>query len=159
MDAVAAKSAHVSEPCQCMAALDRPSTPSSSPTSQFNINGDRKGVSQPRNPVSLRLYKVLSTNFDDEDTRQALGTLSDLYATPKAKDTLAVVEELDDEVLNDPVDASCASTVLAESVPGESAAKARRYLRRDMENSLTEGSRKFLEALGEVDSVRSLFLS
>ena len=159
VDAVAAKSAHVSEPCQCMAALDRPSTPSSSPTSQFNINGDRKGVPQPRNPVSLRLYKVLSTNFDDEDTRQALGTLSDLYATPKAKDTLAVVEELDDEVLNDPVDASCAPTVLAESVPGESAAKARRYLRRDMENRLTEGSRKFLEALGEVDSVRSLFLS
>ena len=106
----------------------------SSPTSQFNINGDRKGVSQPRNPVSLRLYKVLSTNYDDEDTRQALGTLSDLYATPKGEDTI-------------------------ESVPGESAAKARKYLRRDMENRLTEGSRKFLEALGEVDSVRSLFLS
>ena len=142
-----------------MAALERPSTPSLSPTSQFNINGDRKGVSQPRNPVSLRLYKVLSTNYEDEDTRQALGTLSDLYATPKGKDTLAVVEELDDEVLNDSVDASSAPTTLAESVPGESAAKARKYLRRDMENRLTEGSRKFLEALGEVDSVRSLFLS
>ena len=142
-------------PVTVMAALDRPSTPSSSPTSQFNINGDRKGISQPRNPVSLRLYKVLSTNFDDEDTRQALGTLSDLYAIPKGKDTLAVVEELDDEVLNDSVDAP---TMLVESVPGESAAKARKYLRRDMENRLTEGSRKFLEALGEVDSVRSLFL-
>jgi len=68
------------------------------------------------NPVSLRLYKVLSTNFDDEDTRQALGTLSDLYATPKGKDTLAVVEELDDEVLNDSVDASHVPTMLAESI-------------------------------------------
>ena len=142
-----------------MAALDRPSTPSSSLTSQFNINGDRKGLSQHRNPVSLRLYKVLSTNFDDEDTRQALGTLSDLYATPKGKDTLTVVEELDDEAVNDSVDASCVPTMLAESIPGESATKARKYLRRDMENRLTEGSRKFLEALGEVDSVRSLLRS
>ena len=142
-----------------MAALDRPSTPSSTPTSQFNVNGDRKGLPQPRNPVSLRLYKVLSTNFDDEDTRQALATLSDLYATPKGKDTLAVVEELDDEVLNDSVDASSVTTMLGESIPGETATKARKYLRRDMENRLTEGSRKFLEALGEVDSVRSLFIS
>ena len=121
---------------------------------QFNINGDRKGVSQPRNPVSLRLYKVLSTNFDDEDTRQALGTLSELYATPKSKDPMVVVEDVDDEVLYDSVDGSHTSTtVLAESVPGESAAKARKYLRRDMENKLAEGSRKFLDALGEVDSV------
>lgn len=79
--------------------------------------------------VSLRLYKVLSTNFDDGDTQQALGTLSELYGT-----------------------------VIAEGVPGESAAKARKYLRRDMENKLAEGSRKFLEALGEVDSVSRLFL-
>ena len=53
--------------------------------------GIEKAISQPRNPVSLRLYKVLSPNFDD-DTRQALVTLSDLYATPKGKDTLEVVE-------------------------------------------------------------------
>jgi hypothetical protein len=128
--------------------MDRPLTPISS-----NINGDRKPVSQPRNPVSLRLYKVLSTNFDDKDTRQALATLSELYASPnlKSKDTLVVVEDVDDEVFSDPSDAS--TTPLAESVPGESAVKARKYLRRDMENKLTEGSKKFLEALGEVDSV------
>ena len=136
-----------------MAAVDRPLTPSSS---QFNTNGDRKGVSQPRNPVSLRLYKVLSTNFDDEDTRQVLRTLSDLYAAPKSKDTPAVVEDVDDEAMCDSVDGSYVSTMLAESVPGEFAAKARKYLRRDMENKLAEGSRKFLEALGEVDSVSCL---
>src|SRR5882757_4865845 len=137
-----------------MAALDRPLTPSSSLNSQFNINGDRKGVSQPRNPVSLRLYKVLSTTFDDEDTRQALGTLSELYATPKNKDTFVVAEDVDDEVICDSIDVSYASTTaLAETVPGECAAKARKHLRREMENKLAEGSRKFLEALGEVDSV------
>jgi hypothetical protein len=82
---------HKSQLFQSMAALDRPLTPTSSLSSQLNINGDRKAVSQPRNSVSLRLYKVLSTNFDDEDTRQALGTLSELYATPKSKDALVVV--------------------------------------------------------------------
>ena len=101
-----------------MAALDRPSTPSSSLSSQFNVNGDKKGLSQPRNPVSLRLYKVLSTNFDDEDTRQALATFSDLYATLKSKDTQAVVDELDDEVSNDLTDASYVPTMLAKSIPG-----------------------------------------
>lgn len=138
-----------------MAALDRPLTPNSPLTSQLNINGDRKGVSQPRNPVSLRLYKVLSTNFDDEDTRQALGTLSEMYATPKSKDTLIVAEDVDDEVSHEHVDGPLyASTiVLGESVPGESAAKARKYFRRDMENKLAQGSRMFLEALSEVDSV------
>lgn len=42
--------------------------------------------------------------------------------------------------------------MLAESIPGESVTKAQRYLLKNMENRLTEGSRKFLEALGEVDS-------
>lgn len=42
---------------------------------------------------------------------------------------------------------------MAESVPGESAARARRHIRRDMENNLTKGSRQFLEAFGEVDQV------
>jgi hypothetical protein len=52
------------------------------------------------------------------------------------------LEELDDEAdedLNDSVDALCVPTILAESIPGESATKARKYLRRDMENRLTEG--------------------
>jgi hypothetical protein len=134
-----------------MAALDCSSTLTLSPISQFSINGVRKGLSQPRNPVFLRLYKVLSTNFDDEDTRQALGTLSDLYATPKGKDMPTVEKELNDKVMNDSVDASYVPTTLAESIPGESAmiplTKARKYLWRAMENRLTEGSRKFL---GEV---------
>jgi hypothetical protein len=59
-----------------------------------------------------------------------------LYATPKGKDALAVVEELDDEDLNDSVDALCVPTILAESISGESATIARKYLRSDMENSL-----------------------
>lgn len=83
------------------------------------------GTSQPKNPISLRLYKVLSTNFDDLATREALGTLSDLYGADSV-----------------------------ETYPGEYASKARRNLRRDMENKLAESSHHFVKALGEVDLVR-----
>jgi hypothetical protein len=125
--------------------------------------------------VSLRLYKVLSTNFDDEEMREALSTLSDLYATPspssppttstKAKSselqqtvTVSVGDDRDEEqALHDvdmaPTAVTPAPAVLVEVVPGESAARARKNLRRDMENQLAEGSNKFLEALGEVDAV------
>jgi hypothetical protein len=127
--------------------------------------------------VSLRLYKVLSTNFDDEETREALSTLSDLYATPspssppttstKAKSselqhtvTVSVGDDRDEE-LHDvdmaPRAVTPAPAVLVEVVPGESAARARKNLRRDMENQLAEGSSKFLEALGEVDAVCCVF--
>ncbi|KAJ2923760.1 hypothetical protein H1R20_g13342, partial [Candolleomyces eurysporus] len=83
------------------------------------------GTSQTKNPISLRLYKVLSTNFDDLATREALGTLSDLYGASGSNS--------------------------AETYPGEYAAKARRNLRRDMENKLAESSHHFVKALGEVD--------
>ncbi|KAF6742370.1 oligomeric Golgi complex subunit 6 [Ephemerocybe angulata] len=80
---------------------------------------------QAKNPISLRLYKVLSTNFEDYATREALGTLSELYGTPDADADGALI--------------------------GEHAAKARRSLTRDMENKLAESSATFVEALGEVD--------
>ena len=147
-----------------------PRTPS---TASISNQGERKAswTPQTRNPVSLRLYKVLSTNFDDEETRQALSTLSDLYATlspppttsTKGKSselqpqTVTVDDRDEEQTLHDadmastPVTAT--SAVLVEVIPGESAAKARKNLRRDMENQLAEGSRRFLEALGEVDAV------
>ncbi|KIM47009.1 hypothetical protein M413DRAFT_63561 [Hebeloma cylindrosporum] len=134
-----------------------PRTPS---TASISNQGERKAswTPQTRNPVSLRLYKVLSTNFDDEETREALNTLSDLYATPssplppqtttttstkgKSPEFQQTLEE-QPEALHD---------ADGDVVPGESAARARKNLRRDMENQLAEGSRKFLEALGEVDA-------
>ena len=38
--------------------------------------------SQGSNPLSIRLYKVLAANFDDDATRDALNTLSELYSLP-----------------------------------------------------------------------------
>ena len=131
----------------------RPSTSARPESSQ----SDRRAVSatQSRNPVSQRLSKVLGTNFDSEDTRQALRTLSDLYAIPRGKE-VHVVDDGDDELGQENAEAqpSTPTMVLVESVPGESAARARKNLRRDMETQLAEGSRKFLQALGEVDAVR-----
>ena len=112
---------------------------------------------QSRNPVAVRLYKVLNTKFDDEDTKQALQTLSQLYTSPvKAKEaqfTVALTDEEEEIVGQDIASPGIPSATQFETVPGESAARARKNLRRDMENKLAEGSRKFLEALGEVDSV------
>lgn len=109
-------------------------------------------AAQSRSPVSLRLYKVLGTNFDDEATREALRTLSDLYATPSHGKGKAV-QRGDDELDGDDEESRVRSKDATELPSGESAAHARRNLRKDMEQKLAEGSRHFLAAFGEVDQV------
>jgi hypothetical protein len=100
----------------------------------------------------------LGTNFDDDATREALQTLSELYATSastvKGKETLQNVEEdeLEEELVKP--GGGVAEELLTEAIPGESAARARKNLRRDMEKKLAEGSHQFLKAFGEVDQVR-----
>src|SRR5260221_199648 len=96
--------------------------------------------SQSRNPVAARLYKVLNTKFNDEETDLALRTLSELYAVPSPEKASQNGRSFVDEVE-------------IESSPGESASRARKNMRKDMEKKLAEGSRQFLAALGEVDSV------
>jgi conserved oligomeric Golgi complex subunit 6 len=117
-------------------------------------------AAQTRNPVSLRLYKVLGSNFEDDATTEALRTLSELYVTlgpSKAEDHAQL--DLDDGHVPDSDEERAANShvefVLSETVPGESAARARKNLRRDMETKLAEGSRQFLKAFGEVDDVGS----
>jgi len=136
-----------------MASSSSAITPFPRTPSTTSVQSDRKAswTPQSRNPVSARLYKVLSTNFDDEETRQALQTLSDLYATPKGKEVRILAEDGDDDFVQTNVD------TLVEDIPGESAARARKNLRRDMEKQVAEGSKKFLEALSEVDEVSLLF--
>jgi len=108
---------------------------------------------QPRNPVSLRLYKVLSTHYDDEDTRRAIETLSDYFAPPPASTSKVQVKGEEQQKEKENEKASAAALPFVEGTRGESAARARKHLRRDMELKLAEGSRKFLDALGEVDAV------
>lgn len=128
-----------------------------------------KSNSHARNPISLRLYKILGTSFNDEATKEALRTLSDLYVSQtattgplKGNEVQRDIndsdddDDIEDDVLFSKVTATSnasGTSAFVESIPGESAARARKNLRRDMENKLAEGSRQFLKAFGEVDQV------
>ncbi|KAI0822772.1 oligomeric complex COG6 [Trametes gibbosa] len=115
---------------------------------------------QAQNPVSLRLYKVLSANFDDDASREALDTLAELYAPPVAlakgkevkheADVDADVEEEGDVNATKPTGLVGPAGV-TEVAAGDAAARARKNLRRDVESKLAESSKQFLAAFGEVD--------
>ncbi|KAF9651463.1 oligomeric complex COG6 [Thelephora ganbajun] len=117
-----------------------------------------------RNPVALRLYKILGANFDDEGTRQALKTVSELYgpsstvhptARKPAKPSTDSESDEDEEQDTSAAQNTFANTFLGSAnVPGDTAARARKHLRRDVENKLTEASHKFLKAFGEVDQIQ-----
>lgn len=114
---------------------------------------------QHKNPITLRLYKVLGTNYSDDATREALQTLSDLYYTPtqpsgqreKDADEEDDMEHAGGQFSRTKVPRTDDS--FRESVVGESAAKARKHLRRDMENKLAQGSREFVTLFAQVDQV------
>ena len=122
------------------------------------------GAPSSRNPVALRLYKILGTNFDDEGTRQALKTVSELYGPSSAahptsrkpvKPSTDSGSDEDEEQGTGTTQNTFADTFLGSAnVPGDTAAHARKNLRRDVDNKLTEASHKFLKAFGEVDQVR-----
>ena len=111
-----------------------------------------------RNPVSLRLYKVLGATFEDEATKEALSTLSDLYSPSKSQAIVSTAKE--DVVVPDAADevdldtAKDVPSFLRGAPPGDTAAKARKHLRRDIESKMEEGSLRFLVAFGMVDQVR-----
>ena len=154
---------HIKHICRPMIAKQDPVHVTSHwarPYSYSTSTGIEKAISQLRNPVSLRLYKVLSPNFDDEDTRQALGTLSDLYATPKGKDILEVVEGVlmmkSWKILSMPhVSQRCWPGWFLENLQW----KRENIFGGIWRTGWPWRKRKFLEALSEVDLVRSLFLS
>ena len=126
---------------------------------------------QSQNPISLRLYKVLSANFDDDATREALDTLAELYAPSTTKGTKGKEVKTDAEADGDAEEeldvtggsvlkpmgmvAAASPPTFDESVAGDIAARARKSLRRDVESKLAESSRQFLQAFGEVDKVRA----
>ncbi|EKM55271.1 uncharacterized protein PHACADRAFT_143387, partial [Phanerochaete carnosa HHB-10118-sp] len=97
-----------------------------------------------QNPLSLRLYKVLAANFDDDATKEALETLAELYA-PTPSPGVAVKTKRREKLTNGQV------PQFSEPVPGEIAANARKNLRRDVESKQADSSRRFLVAFAEVD--------
>ncbi|KAH7889181.1 oligomeric complex COG6 [Phlebopus sp. FC_14] len=119
-----------------------------------------------RNPIAIRLRKILGMNFTDPATTEAFRTLSDLYSAQSSvsPDTQKRSRERDvdrgDDYESDDsdwgeVDSERPSTQddIDEhaDVVNETAAHARKNLQRDLERKLAEGSIHFLKAFGEVD--------
>lgn len=106
----------------------------------------------------------MGTNFDDEGTRQALKTVSELYGPsstahpasrkPPKPSADSDSDEDDDQDTNATQNTFADAFLGSANVPGDTAARARKHLRRDVENKLAEASHKFLKAFGEVDQVR-----
>jgi hypothetical protein len=112
---------------------------------------------QARNPVALRLYKVLGAKYDDDATRAALHTLSAFYAPPSFATTSTTSDPSNDEwdesnSENEP-HASPSSAFLRAAArrSGDSAMRTRTHMRRDVERRLADGSRRLLAAFGDVD--------
>ena len=92
------------------------------------------------NSISLRIYKAIGTSFDDPGSREALEIASSFYAPSlKGKER---AEGVDDEDIPE-----------RRTLKGQTAAMARKHLKRDVEARLAGGSRRFLQAFGEVDQV------
>ncbi|KAG8765755.1 Golgi transport complex subunit 6 [Ceratobasidium sp. 428] len=118
-----------------------------------------------RNPLSLRIYKVLGANFDDPSTREAFETLAEYYPPEKSTSLTSKTEssktpaglESDSDTEDDadpwaikwPAKAKPASAVTPEA--GTTAARARQSLQRDVEGILADEGQKFLHAFAEVD--------
>lgn len=111
------------------------------------------------NPISLRIYKAISTNFDDKASRDALEIASGFYAkrdkgkakagpspSPDSGDGGGGGDGNDDDEL----------VPRRRTLKGQSAAAARRNLKRDVEARMAGGSQRFLDAFGEVDKVGRL---
>lgn len=120
-------------------------------------------MSSRNNPISLRIYKAIGTNFDDPGSREALEIVSTFYAPTvsanhKGKEKAGPLQNGDAEesdvfgtLRDDEEDGDMIPK--RRTLKGQSAAMARKYLKRDIERKLAEGSQKFLHAFGEVDQV------
>lgn len=122
-------------------------------------------VSSRNNPISLRIYKAIGTTFDDPGSREALELVSALYAptgssSQKGKEKAEINgngHDADSDVFGaHPNDQDDEDVLIPHrrTLKGQSAAMARKYLKRDVERRLADGSQRFLHAFGEVDKVR-----
>lgn len=125
-----------------------------------------------RNPLSLRLYKVLGARYDDPSTREAIEILSSLYAAPAPSTATGTTRprrntirsRTDGNISDDsdeerPTALPLSSGIVDKDAASEEVAtRARKNLRKDMEDKLAQSSRMFLAAFSEVNQVgRSRF--
>lgn len=142
------------------------SSPPPAPARSLSQSGPSSSITQTsvssrNNPISLRIYKAIGTTFDDPGSREALEIVSNFYAPGKGKEKAIDPDTTGGDVFGTgigPLDSDEAADG-GEIVPrrrtlkGQSAAMARKHLKRDVERKLAEGSQRFLAAFGEVDKV------
>lgn len=127
-------------------------------SSSSSTSLDEKSKSSARNPISLRLYKVLGTNYDDPAIREALETVSELYKAPELTKPKAVERDAKTTVEEDEAsvfDLESKLTGRHAMMSTGTAARARKNLRRDAELKLAQGSQQFVLAFQQVDKVSS----
>lgn len=133
----------------------------SSPSSSTSPQQHGLSSTSSRNPITLRLRKILGTTFTDPATTEALQTLSQLYNTPSASIAALSHIQSPEQNVNDDDDDDSWSDLGSEGtaprdsvdVANETVARVRKNLQRDLEHRLAEGSQHFLKAFGEVDQV------
>lgn len=124
------------------------------------------------NPISLRIYKAISTSFDDPASQEALQIASSFYSGDRGLDLRTSLkgkgraeqnghgplqEEQEDEASREVSGEESDWANGRRAAKGESAAMARKWLKKDIEGRLAGGSQRFLDAFGQVDQVsRSL---
>lgn len=142
------------------------SSPPPSPARTLSQSGPsssmgRPSISSRNNPIQLRIYKAIGTTFEDPGSREALEIVSSFYApstTLKGKERAQDSQDVfggggqstrrdDDEEEEEDIFSR------RRTLKGQSAAMARKHLKRDVERKLADGSHKFLKAFGEVDKV------
>ena len=131
----------------------RKNTSAPSPKPLRTASDLRKPASS-RNPLALRLYKILGTRCDDPATREALQTVYELYRTPVETRSSSIkgksaAGELDERIEDEDASPSASGRLAGAGI----AFRARKHLRHDAERKLAEESRKFLKAFQEVDQV------
>ncbi|WRT63924.1 uncharacterized protein IL334_000851 [Kwoniella shivajii] len=123
-----------------MSVRSPPPAPSPSRSLSLSLSTPTSMPSSRNNPISLRIYKTIGTSFDDPSSREALELASSFYApVDKGKGKAETQDELEDGLPR------------RRTLKGQSAATARKWLKRDIEGTLASGSQRFLEAFGEVD--------
>lgn len=132
-----------------------------SPLESSRLEATHTPTEAGRNPLSIRLFKVLGARYDDPETREALEILSGLYAptfSSKGETRRTVNASL---MSDDSDEEEQPSRSLLAAIPplekgrtfDDSAARARRNLRKDMEGKLAQSSKMFLAAFSEVNQV------
>jgi conserved oligomeric Golgi complex subunit 6 len=139
-----------------MSTVEARSPPNVDISQSSPVQRNHKSANLGWNPISLRLYKVLGANYDDAGTREALDTLSTFYTTPALASPTSKEADGGEDIISEADENGSEITARWQkvvSLPRDTAAKARKSLRRDTEERLAEGSQKFLRAFGEVDEV------